>query len=93
MNAPQFPNDGACYQTDEHGFFPGTEKPTHPDVLYIKRRYCAWCPVIAECLQYALDTQSDWGIFGGTTGEERHPMRKPKRTRFAPVATKRKTNK
>lgn len=92
MTAPQFPEDGACYRTEEHGFFPHTESPTHPAVVAIKRRYCSSCPVLAECLQWALDTGSDWGIFGGTTGEERRPLRKSKR-RFAPTETKRRTTK
>lgn len=92
MTSPRFPEDGACYQTDERGFFPGTEKPEHPAVVDIKSRYCFWCPVRLECLQWALETGSDWGIFGGTTGEERKPLRRPRR-RFAPTEPKRRTTK
>ena len=87
-----FPEGGNCYRTEDPGFFPSTEDPDHPAVRAVKDFYCHNCPVRDECLQWALDTQSDWGIFGGTTGLERKLMRKSKR-RFAPAETKRKTNK
>lgn len=84
----RFPEGGNCYRTEDPAFFPNTEKPEHPAVQAVKTFYCQGCPVRTECLQWALDTQSDWGIFGGTTGEERNSMRKPKRRNFAPTGTK-----
>jgi WhiB family redox-sensing transcriptional regulator len=32
---------------------------------------CATCPVAVTCLHYALDTESSWGTWAGTTWEER----------------------
>lgn len=32
---------------------------------------CKICPVQPQCLQYALETKQDWGIWGGTTVPER----------------------
>src|SRR5438270_80471 len=32
---------------------------------------CAPCPVLRECLDWALHTQERWGVWGGTTPEER----------------------
>ena len=32
---------------------------------------CAQCPATQRCLQYALDTEVEFGIFGGTTPQER----------------------
>lgn len=36
---------------------------------------CAQCPVTAECLQYAYDTKSEAGIYGGLTVRERKTIR------------------
>lgn len=93
MTTLRFPERGNCFRTEDPAFFPNTEKPEHPAVQAVKAFYCLDCPVQAECLQWALDTQSDWGIFGGTTGEERASMRTGKRPRFAPAETKRRTSK
>jgi WhiB family redox-sensing transcriptional regulator len=35
---------------------------------------CAGCPVIAECLAYALDANEPWGVWGGQTVDERHAI-------------------
>jgi hypothetical protein len=37
---------------------------------------CATCPVSAECLQWALATGQDSGVWGGTSEEERRAMRR-----------------
>jgi WhiB family redox-sensing transcriptional regulator len=39
------------------------------------RGYCAACPVRAECLDFALFTPCDHGIYGGTTPDERKQLR------------------
>ena len=88
MTTPRFPEDGTCYRTEDPAFFLNTEDPTDPRVRKVKQIYCHGCTVKTACLEYAIETQSDHGIFGGTTGKERHSMRKPKRARFAPVSRK-----
>lgn len=35
------------------------------------RAVCVVCPVRQSCLLYALDTEEDWGIWGGYTRPER----------------------
>lgn len=40
---------------------------------------CKHCPVIAECLNYALSVDTyDNGVWGGTSEEERRKLRKQK---------------
>lgn len=34
------------------------------------------CPVREECLAYALATQTEYGVFGGMTGNERRSLRR-----------------
>lgn len=35
---------------------------------------CAQCPITEKCLQYALDIEVEFGIFGGTTPQERKAL-------------------
>src|SRR5690348_2547490 len=35
---------------------------------------CSRCPVRLQCLDYALDTRVEFGVWGGTTGKERRTM-------------------
>jgi WhiB family redox-sensing transcriptional regulator len=37
---------------------------------------CATCPVQPECLRYAIETRQEYGIWGGTTEDERRGLRK-----------------
>lgn len=37
---------------------------------------CEGCPVQHECLLYALETNQRWGVWGGTTEEDRKRMMK-----------------
>jgi len=35
---------------------------------------CATCPAISKCLDYALENEIEFGIFGGTTPQERKAL-------------------
>ena len=37
---------------------------------------CNECPVKIDCLEYAINTNQDSGIWGGTTEEERKNLRR-----------------
>jgi hypothetical protein len=39
------------------------------------KRVCRTCPAQTQCLAWALDNRVIDGVWGGTTGEERHAMR------------------
>jgi hypothetical protein len=38
------------------------------------------CPLLESCLEFALVNNERWGIWGGTTPEERTKLRKERRT-------------
>lgn len=38
------------------------------------RMVCARCPVWRDCLRYALERRERWGVWGGTTPQERQRM-------------------
>ena len=68
--------DAICRDTDPDLFFPvGT---TGYALVQIDRakQVCGECPVKVECLDYALDTNQDSGIWGGTSEEERRTLRR-----------------
>ena len=42
----------------------------------IAKSVCAACSVREECLEYALDTNQQWGIWGGLLPRERRRIRR-----------------
>ena len=74
-------NDGwrlqaACRDTDPDLFFPvGTTGPALEQIA-AARMVCEICPVKEPCLDFALMTNQDSGIWGGTSEDERRKLRK-----------------
>jgi WhiB family redox-sensing transcriptional regulator len=66
----------ACRDTSPDLFFPvGTTGPAL-DQIGEAKSVCRICPVEAACLEYALVTNQDTGIWGGTSEEERKKLRR-----------------
>jgi WhiB family transcriptional regulator, redox-sensing transcriptional regulator len=66
----------ACRDTDPDLFFPvGTTGPAIEQIENAKA-VCRTCEVQQACLQYALSTNQDSGIWGGTSEEERRVLRR-----------------
>lgn len=81
----------ACRDVDPELFFPpGTTGPALRQIREAKQ-VCRRCPVQVSCLQFALETGEDFGIWGGTTEDERrHAMHKRRQQQIlagAAVAT------
>lgn len=69
-------DDAACRDTDPSLFFPvGTTGPAIEQIDAAKA-VCRECLVQAECLDFALTTHQDSGVWGGTSEEERRQMRR-----------------
>ena len=69
-------SEALCRDTDPELFFPiGT---TGAALVQIEqaRAVCRQCPVQADCLDFALTTNQDSGIWGGTSEEERRVLRR-----------------
>lgn len=72
-----------CRDTDPDLFFPvGTTGYALVQIDKAKQ-VCGECPVKVDCLQYALDTNQDSGIWGGTSEEERRAIRRRLAARHA----------
>lgn len=69
-------HEAACLDSDPELFFPIGN--TGPALLQIEeaKTVCARCTVTAECLQWALDTGQDAGVWGGLSENERKTLKR-----------------
>lgn len=68
--------ESLCAQTDPELFFP--RKGESPRLA---KEICRSCPVIEECLAYALDHDIEFGVWGGTGRRERRALRSVRQQR------------
>lgn len=64
-------DDALCAQTDPEAFFPDKGGSTAA-----AKRVCGACPVRLACLDYALDTEQRFGIWGGLSERERRRVKR-----------------
>jgi WhiB family transcriptional regulator, redox-sensing transcriptional regulator len=62
---------GLCAQTDPDAFFPEKGGSIRP-----AKSVCRSCEVRAECLEYALENDERFGIWGGMSERERRRLRR-----------------
>ncbi len=60
-----------CAQTDPEAFFPEKGGSTRE-----AKRVCRGCEVRAECLEYALEHDERFGIWGGLSERERRRLKR-----------------
>ena len=68
---PAWKDDAVCSSTDPELFFPEKGGPTRS-----AKRVCLSCPVKNECLEYALDHNERFGIWGAHSERERRAINK-----------------
>jgi WhiB family transcriptional regulator, redox-sensing transcriptional regulator len=68
--------DAICRDTDPDLFFPVGSTGYALVQIDRAKQVCGECPVSQDCLQYAIDTNQDSGIWGGTSEEERRQIRR-----------------
>jgi WhiB family transcriptional regulator, redox-sensing transcriptional regulator len=64
-------SDSLCAQTDPEAFFPEKGGSTRD-----AKKICASCEVRSHCLEYALENDERFGIWGGLSERERRKLRK-----------------
>ena len=68
--------DAACASVDPDLFFPvGVTGPAVGQIASAKA-VCAGCRVRAECLEFAITTNQEYGVWGGASEEERRVLRR-----------------
>ncbi len=60
-----------CAQTDPEAFFPEKGGSTRE-----AKKVCTGCDVKAECLEYALENDERFGIWGGLSERERRRLKR-----------------
>ena len=68
--------DGKCREYPAGTFFPRDGVG-----VIVAQRICATCPVVNECLEYALENHVDHGIWGGRSERERRRILRERRHR------------
>lgn len=66
----------SCRQTDPDLFFPVGTTGLALDHIASAKAVCHQCPVQAPCLEFALATNQDAGVWGGTSEEDRRILRR-----------------
>jgi len=64
-------SDSLCAQTDPEAFFPEKGGSTRD-----AKKICSSCEVRTLCLEYALQNDERFGIWGGLSERERRKLRK-----------------
>ena len=63
--------DAVCAQTDPEAFFPEKGGSTRE-----AKKICGGCDVRAQCLEFALNNDARFGIWGGLSERERRKLKK-----------------
>lgn len=63
--------DAKCLDADPEAFFPEKGGSTRE-----AKRICNACPVQDECLEWALENEERFGIWGGMSERERRRLRR-----------------
>jgi WhiB family transcriptional regulator, redox-sensing transcriptional regulator len=87
-NATNWRSAGACLSADPDLFFPISSTGPAERQIARAKKICAGCSVRRECLEFALSHNQIYGIWGGTTAEDRQRERRRKR-RAAAAARRR----
>jgi WhiB family redox-sensing transcriptional regulator len=69
---------GACRTEDPELFFPITASGPSARQIDAAKAVCHRCGVQDQCLHYALESHQSYGVWGGTSEEERGHMSPPK---------------
>lgn len=65
-----------CRQTDPDLFFPVGTRPMAQVQIEAAKAVCTGCAVRKACLDFALETNQEAGVWGGTSEEERRKLRR-----------------
>ena len=71
--------DARCRDTDPGLFFPIGTTGKAIEQIQNAKDVCDQCNAKAACLEFALSTNQDTGVWGGTSEEERRVIRRARR--------------
>jgi WhiB family redox-sensing transcriptional regulator len=88
-SATNWRSAGACLSVDPDLFFPISSAGLGEQRIARAKMICARCQVRRECLEFALAHDQVYGVWGGTTPEDRQRDRRRRRRRAAAAAARR----
>jgi WhiB family redox-sensing transcriptional regulator len=65
----------ACLSEDPELFFPSGNSDSALAQIEEAKKVCQRCPVSGACLQWALETGQDFGVWGGQSEDERREIK------------------
>lgn len=80
LDRPDVLDAGVCAQTDPELFFPEKGEISKANQA---KRLCESCDVRDACREYAIERGEPFGIWGGTTVDERRRIRTERRRESA----------
>jgi len=69
-------HDAACRHTNVELYFPAGNTGEAVSQIEAAKAVCRACPVQSACLQFALESNQEAGIWGGKDEEERRKLRR-----------------
>jgi len=82
---PNWRVHAACRSCDPDLFFPAGTTGAALHEIAAAKAVCMACPVQSQCLRFALRTGQAYGIWGGTTEDERIMIRRLARKRATAI--------
>ncbi len=77
----------SCAHLDTNMFFPVGLTGSAIEQTNLAKSICSDCPVAKQCLEFALRTLQDYGVWGGRTEDERRAIRRSRRAAARKAAT------
>lgn len=69
-------NQAACRRADADQFFPTGSTGVALDQIQAAKAVCRSCPVQTHCLEFALESNQEAGVWGGKDEDERRKLRR-----------------
>ena len=76
FNTEDWREKASCRSVDPDLFFPVGTTGVALDQIEQAKAVCRSCDAQAPCLEFALSTNQESGVWGGTSEEERRKLRK-----------------
>lgn len=76
VDAETWRDAASCRSTDPDLFFPVGTTGLAIDHIAAAKAVCTTCPVQTPCLEFAVESNQDSGVWGGTSEEERRQIRR-----------------
>ena len=75
-DAEDWRDHAACADEATAQFFPLGTSPSAQQITAQAKAVCATCPVRRRCLEFAITTNQEYGVWGGADEDERRAIRR-----------------